>query len=126
MRAIWWVGLGSALGGTGRHGLVLLMYSWSSTFFPWGTLTANLFGSALIGGLAALTGPDGRWMLSLEKRLFLMAGFCGGFTTYSLFSLQTLQLLQEGSAMVAVLYSVITVMGSLAAAWVGFQLCRKS
>ena len=64
--------------------------------FPWATLVANVSGSFLIGLIAALTGPDGRLLVAPELRLFLMVGICGGYTTFSSFSLQTLTLAQGG------------------------------
>ena len=87
-----WVMLGSAVGGGARY--------WSSGFsarhfgetFPWGTIIVNVAGSFIIGFFATLTGPDGRVMASTETRQFVMVGICGGYTTFSSFSLQTLNL----------------------------------
>ena len=64
--------------------------------FPWGTLLVNVIGSFAIGFFATLTGPDGRWLVPGRWREFFMIGICGGYTTFSSFSLQTLSLAEEG------------------------------
>lgn len=76
---------------------------------PWGTILINIVGSLLIGFFGTLTLAHGRYPLSENTRLFVMVGFCGGFTTFSSFSLQTLDLLRGGSfgrAMANILLSV--------------------
>lgn len=100
-----WIGVGSALGGIARYwfsGLAARL--WGETF-PWGTLLINVIGSFVIGFFGALTYPDGRIFVGSTARLFVMVGICGGYTTFSSFSLQTLKLLNDGewlSALVAV------------------------
>ena len=64
--------------------------------FPWGTLVVNVVGSFIIGFTSTLTGPDGRMFVPADVRTFVMVGFCGGYTTFSSFSLQTLALVQDG------------------------------
>ena len=64
--------------------------------FPFGTLIVNVIGSFIIGFFATLTGPNGRVFVGSTARTFVMAGFCGGYTTFSLFSLQTLNLMNDG------------------------------
>ena len=91
-----WVGLGSALGGMGRYWLSSIAAQRFGGTFPWGTLIVNVSGSFAIGLFAALGGPNGRWAGSSRASLFLMSGLCGGYTTFSAFSLQTLNLLREG------------------------------
>lgn len=66
--------------------------------FPWGTLAANVLGSFIIGFYAMQAARGGHLWASPEARLFVMTGFCGGFTTFSAFSLETLLLLESGRA----------------------------
>ena len=86
-----WVMLGSALGGGARYLVSGLAANHFGGTFPWGTLIVNVAGSFIIGFFATLTGPDGRVFVSTEARQFVMTGFCGGYTTFSSFSLQTPQ-----------------------------------
>jgi CrcB protein len=91
-----WVALGSALGGVARYACSSVISRWSGETFPWGTLVVNVFGSFIIGLFATLTGPDGRLLVPPDARLFVMVGVCGGYTTFSAFSLQTWALIREG------------------------------
>ncbi len=94
-----WIAVGSALGGVARFGCSSLMAHWIGETFPWGTLVVNIAGSFVIGFFASMTGPDGRLLVSPDMRQFVMVGFCGGYTTFSSFSLQTLNLLRDGDVM---------------------------
>lgn len=85
-----WVGAGGALGGGGRYLLSLWL---AGSGLPWATLLANCIGSLLIGWYVALPAQS-RWTRE-PVHLFVTAGFCGGFTTFSLFSLETISLLQQ-------------------------------
>ncbi len=87
--------LGGALGTLARYGLSLLTLPISQGV-PWGTVMINVLGSFLIGGFGTLTLASGRFPLPEEARLFVMVGVCGGFTTFSSFSLQTLDALRTG------------------------------
>lgn len=121
-----WVALGGALGSAGRYwlnGLVSEKFSAAATF-PLGTLLINVSGSFLIGVFAALTVPEGR--MDPQSRAFatqlVMVGVCGGYTTFSSFSLQTLNLLREREWLYAggnVLFSVVFCM---VAVWLGWLL----
>jgi CrcB protein len=114
-----WVGLGSALGGMARHWCSgLVARHWGETF-PWGTLLVNVSGSLLIGFAATLTSPDGRVLAGPGARTFVLLGLCGGYTTFSSFSLQTLNLAREGQWLKAGAYSVASVALCLAAVWMG-------
>jgi len=113
------VALGSALGGVGRFWLSGLTAQRFGETFPWGTLLVNVSGSFVIGLFAALTGPDGRWMVSLRWGSFFAAGLCGGYTTFSSFSLQTLKLAQEGQLLHALANVVASVGVCLLAVWLG-------
>ena len=134
MTNVAWVALGGALGSALRFlisGLVahhladpLSRFSgrWLSVAFPWGTLTVNIVGSLLIGILAALVAPEGRSLLSPSLRQFLMLGVLGGFTTFSSFSLQTLELLRDGEWFMASANILLSVAACLIAVWIGFTL----
>ncbi len=87
-----WVMLGSALGGVARYWLSGLAAQHIDETFPIGTLFVNVTGSFIIGFFATLTGPDGRLFVGTDARQFVMTGICGGYTTFSSFSLQTLNL----------------------------------
>ena len=119
------VGLGTAIGGVLRAGVSLASLEWLGPGFPWGTLLANGIGSFVIGAYAALTGPDGRLFVSARQRQFVMTGICGGFTTFSVFSLETLQFAAQGEYTLA----AINIGGSLViwllAVWAGHALAMR-
>lgn len=90
------VGAGSALGGMARYWCSGVAAHLFGETFPWGTLIVNVAGSFVIGFFATLTAPDGRVFVGTTARQFVMAGFLGGYTTFSSFSLQTLNLIRDG------------------------------
>src|SRR5581483_666476 len=96
MAFYFWIALGSALGGMLRYWLSGLVAGSIGEIFPWGTLLVNISGSLVIGFFATLTGPDARLLVSPLMRQFVMVGLCGGYTTFSSFSLQTLSLARDG------------------------------
>jgi CrcB protein len=114
--------LGSGLGGCLRWWLSSLIAIRVGEVFPWGTLVVNVLGSLAIGVFAQITGPEGRWPIVAAGRLFFMVGICGGFTTFSSFSLQTLQLLQSGAWLPAGLNALGSTTLCLIAVWLGWQL----
>jgi CrcB protein len=105
-----WVGFGSALGGMARYGMGLAVARRLGDDFPYGTLLINVLGSFVIGLFGTMTMADGPRPASAEARLFVMVGLCGGFTTFSSFSLQTFELLRSGEVPRAVLYIVASVL----------------
>ncbi len=113
------VAAGSAMGGTLRFWLSGLVANWVGQTFPWGTLVINVTGSLAIGFFATLTGPDGRLFVPGEWRQFFMTGICGGYTTFSSFSLQTLTLAQDGEWAWAGLNIVLSVVLCLLSIWLG-------
>jgi fluoride exporter len=123
MRLVLLIALGSALGGVARYWLSGVVASHVGELFPWGTLAVNVLGSALIGLLAGLS-DSARMPLSADVRGFLMVGVMGGFTTFSSFSLQTLQRLQDGDWWRAGANVVASVVLCLLAAWAGYALAR--
>mgnify|MGYP001205381141 CR=1 FL=1 len=114
-----WIALGSALGGMARFGLAGAASRALGDGFPWGTLLVNVIGSFVIGFTATLTGPGGRLLAGAEARLFVMAGLCGGFTTFSAFSLQTLVLIREGEMARAGANVAASVALCLISVWLG-------
>jgi CrcB protein len=90
------VAMGGALGTVARYFVSGLVANAFGETFPWGTLIINVTGSFVIGFFGTLTGPDGRVMVSGTTRQFVMVGLCGGYTTFSSFSLQTLNLMRDG------------------------------
>jgi fluoride exporter len=114
------VAAGGALGSVARFWLAAAVASLTGPRFPWGTLLINVLGSFVIGLVAALTLTPARVAMHPDLRVFLMVGVCGGFTTFSAFSLQTLELLQAGDTMPAVGYILGSVAFCLAAVWCGW------
>ena len=114
-----WVAFGSALGGMARFwcsGVAARL--WGETF-PWGTLIVNMAGSFIIGLFATLTGPENRFLVPSEARIFVLAGFTGGYTTFSSFSLQTLTLARDGEWFRAGANIVLSAVACLVSVWVG-------
>ncbi len=118
-----WVALGGALGSVLRFAVSEWMGLRYGSAFPWGTMAVNVVGSLLIGLLAAMAVPEGVRLLSqTPARAFLIVGLCGGFTTFSTFSLQTLVLMQGGQWAAAganVVASVVLCLAAVAAGYWG-------
>jgi CrcB protein len=119
-----WVALGGAIGSVARFWLTGLVAALTGPRFPWGTLLINVTGSFLIGLVAGLTLAPERVAWHPDARIFLMTGFCGGYTTFSAFSLQTLELLQGGEPIAALGYIGSSVALCLAGVWAGVALGR--
>ena len=117
-----WIGLGSALGGMGRFWFSGWVARRLGETFPWGTIAVNVTGSLVIGLLAALSAPDGRLLINPRASQFLMVGVCGGYTTFSSFSLQTLNLACEGQWLYAVGNAVLSLALCVLAVWIGHSL----
>jgi CrcB protein len=114
-----WIALGGALGSMARYGCSSLVARMVGETFPWGTLIINVVGSLVIGFFATLTGPDGRLLVAPDARQFVMVGICGGYTTFSSFSLQTLNLVRDGDMIGAGANIVASVIACLLAVWLG-------
>ena len=112
------VALGGAIGSVARAWVGVTAVRLVGASFPWGTMVVNVVGSAIIGIVAASALSPTRTLFTQEVRIFLMVGFCGGFTTFSSFSLQTFELLREGRPAAALanvaLSVVVCVMASAA------------
>jgi fluoride exporter len=120
MQHLWlWVGAGGFLGSLSRWALYVYFSSFAASF-PLATFTVNLAGSFFIGLLAG-------WFLhqpNYSLQAFLITGFCGGFTTFSAFSMDTLSLLQRGHMGTALLYASGSMAAGLLAAYAGIWLMR--
>jgi len=88
-------------------------------------LFVNVTGSFVIGFYAALTGPDGRLLVSPRQRLFVMVGICGGYTTFSAFSLETLRFVQSGRGETALLYLAVSAVTWIASVWIGHVFAMR-
>jgi fluoride exporter len=117
-----WIALGGALGSVARFWLSDLAAHRIGGAFPWGTILVNVTGSFLIGVFATATGPEGRWFAASGWRPFFMAGVCGGYTTFSSFSLQTLYLARGGEWILAGANVVLSVVLCLLGVWLGHLL----
>jgi CrcB protein len=117
------VAAGAVLGGLARWLAALLILPVLG--FPLATLFVNVTGSFIIGFYATLTGPDGRWFASAEQRQLVMTGFCGGYTTFSSFSLETVRLLHAGAARTALLNIAVSVVTWLVAVWLGHAAASR-
>jgi CrcB protein len=125
MFAYLWIAIGSALGGMARYWCSGIAAMLIGETFPWGTLIVNIAGSFVIGFFATLTGPGGRIYVSSAASQFVMLGFCGGFTTFSSFSLQTLNLVADGEMARAGANIVGSVVCCLVAVWAGYILAMS-
>jgi fluoride exporter len=119
------VGGGGAIGSVLRFWMADVIAKRFGHAFPWGTLFVNVSGSFAIGLFAGLTVPEGRWPVSPGGRAFFMAGICGGYTTFSAFSLQTLTLAQEKQWFSAAANAALNVVLCLAAVWLGHLVAER-
>ena len=115
------VALGGAIGSVARAWIALLSVRLVGAGFPWGTIVINVVGSLIIGMVAATALSPTRTLFTQEVRIFLMVGFCGGFTTFSSFSLQTFELLREGRAAAALANVALSVVLCVMATAVGYM-----
>jgi CrcB protein len=122
MIAYLWVAIGGALGSVGRFWLSGLIANRFGSTFPWGTIIVNITGCFVIGFFNTLTGTEGRWLVSPATRTFFMIGICGGYTTFSSFSLQTLNLANDGEWLYAGANILFSVVLCLLGVWLGHAL----
>lgn len=118
------VAVGSAVGGVSRFWLSGVVANRYGNWFPFNTLLINITGSFVIGFVAAVSAADSRFIVNPKVRNFLMVGVCGGYTTFSSFSLQTLSLAQDGQWLYAGANIVGSVVLCLIGVWLGFALGR--
>lgn len=120
MSQLFWVGLGGAIGAVCRY--LISQIPWKGTF-PVLTLVTNLAGALLIGFVVGMA--ERKETVSRELILFLKTGVCGGFTTFSTFSLESLQLLEKGEKLYAACYIFLSVAGCIAGVWAGRHLAKE-
>jgi fluoride exporter len=116
--------LGGALGTLARYLIALIALPVSQNL-PWGTIGINIAGSFIIGLFGTLTLAHGRYPVSENLRLFVMIGICGGFTTFSSFSLQTLDLLRNGAIVRAAINVVASVVLCVSAVALGHLIAAQ-
>ena len=121
LRNLLLVGLGGSIGSMIRYAVFLLIRSRS---FPYATLSVNIIGSFIIGLVFALSIKEAG--LSSNWRLFLATGICGGFTTFSAFSLENMELMQGGRTGLAITYIALSIVLGIAATFAGYQLIIKN
>lgn len=113
------VAVGGALGSVARFWCAGMVARLAGEALPWGTILVNVTGSILIGFVAAFSLPQARFLVPPAARIFLMVGFCGGYTTFSAFSLQTFSLMQEGAFLRAGANVILSVLLCLVGVWLG-------
>lgn len=117
-----WIAIGGLLGTLARYWVNLQFTARLGEALPWGTIFVNITGSFLIGLIAAGTETSSRLALSADVRAFLLVGVCGGYTTFSSFSLQTLTLIQNGEIGRAMVNMLFSVTAGLIAVWAGVSI----
>ena len=115
-----WVGLGGSIGAVLRF---LISSNWKNNPFPFSTLLINITGSLIIGLVFSLSQRSAYF--SEQMKLFLATGICGGFTTFSAFSLENMQLLRSGNYLTAGVYITISVVACIAATFLGFKMINS-
>ncbi len=119
------VAIGAAIGGVARALVSLASIAIAGSGFPRGTLVANVVGSFFIGFYATLTSPDGRLFVSARTRQFVMTGICGGFTTFSVFSLETFRFAAAADFPMAAINIGVSVTAWIVSVWAGYILAAR-
>lgn len=118
MKHLLLVGLGGFIGSVARFLVSKLNLSWHFLSIPMGTLTVNVLGSFIIGILVGISAKSD--LISTDLRLFLMVGFCGGFTTFSSFSSENLMLMQNGQVFTVLIYTSLSILLGFLAVYLGY------
>jgi fluoride exporter len=117
-----WIALGGALGSVTRFWISNVVTNRFGAALPWGTLFVNVSGSLVIGLVAGLSTSNGRLASAESFRHFFVVGVCGGYTTFSAFSMQTLDLARAGNPLAAGGNVLLSMVLCLAAVWLGFAV----
>ena len=117
-----WIALGGALGSVARFWMSGVIAERFDSKFPWGTIFVNITGSFLIGIFSAMSERGGQLADAATLRQFLVVGICGGYTTFSAFSVQTLDLMRVGNWLAATGNVLASVLVCLVAVWLGHLL----
>jgi len=120
MKEILLVGFGGFIGSVARYLVSKLNISWQFLSIPMGTLTVNILGSLIIGFLVGISVKSE--LISNDLRLFLMVGFCGGFTTFSSFTNENFMLMQNGQFLIVLLYTALSIILGFLAVFLGYVL----
>jgi CrcB protein len=124
MKAILLIGIGGGLGSILRYGMGIFSQKLGAAPFPLGTVLVNLIGSFFIGWLYGWIGKQSM-VISQDLQWLAITGFCGGFTTYSAFSYDTLQLFEKGQYGTAVSYILVTLIGGWSLVYLGYLIVQK-
>lgn len=119
IRNVLLVALGGAFGSVIRYAASLFIHT---RYFPWPTLAVNIIGSFIIGLVLACSIREESFLYNWK--LFLATGVCGGFTTFSAFSLENMEFLQSGKYVYMIFYITASIVFGIAAAWGGFRLVQ--
>ena len=118
MKHLLLVGLGGFIGSVARFLVSKLNLSWHFLSIPMGTLTVNVLGSFIIGIMVGISVKSD--LISTDLRVFLMVGFCGGFTTFSSFSSENLMLMQNGQVFTVLIYTSLSILLGFLAVYLGY------
>jgi CrcB protein len=116
------IGLGGMIGSISRYALQMLISGRTFNLFPWGTFTVNITGCLLIGLLVGLESRHG--LISDPAKWLLITGFCGGFTTFSTYSIEGLGLLEQQQYLLFFGYAGGSVVAGLLATFIGYSIVR--
>jgi len=122
IRNIIYIAAGSALGGVSRYLLSRWINALIPALIPWGTFSVNVLGSFLTGIFYGMAVKNES--LAPAIVLLLTTGFCGGFTTFSAFAFENMQLIKSGASLMAFSYTAISLVVGLAAVFLGFQIIK--
>jgi|SRR5690554_645455 CrcB protein len=122
LKAIVLVGIGGGMGSVLRYMTSSFMTKYFPSSFPWGTLSVNVLGCLLMGVLLSL-GERQSWMNN-DLRLLWLTGFCGGYTTFSTFASENIQLWQSGQILTVIAYTIASVLLGLVAVWLGLVMVK--